>query len=91
MCRQDAKSKATPISERSVNNSHTLADVKVTDFVESNLNDSSKIVLDMNKIDEICMMYLWKIVLLFHAISCPIVGGGGVLNKIHQGGIIKIS
>lgn len=68
-----------------------MADVKIADFVESNLNDSSKIVLDMNKIDEICMVYLWKIVLLFHAVSCPIVGGGGGSNKIHQGGIIKIS
>ena len=30
-----------------------LADIEITDFVESYLNDSSERVLDMNKIDEI--------------------------------------
>ena len=53
LCWADAKKKATPKSEQSANYSRTLADIEITDFVESYLNDSSERVLDMNKIDEI--------------------------------------
>ena len=53
LCWADAKMKATPKSEQSVNYSRTLTDIEITDFVESYLNDSSKRVLDMNKIHEI--------------------------------------
>ena len=45
--------KATPKFERPVNYSRTLADIEITDFVESYLNDSSERVLDINKIDKI--------------------------------------
>ena len=53
VCWADAKKRANPKSKRSVNYSCRLADVEITDFAESYLNDSSERVLDMNKIDEI--------------------------------------
>ena len=52
LCWKDAKKKANPKPERSVNYSPRLAEIEITDFVESYLNDSSERVLDMNKIDE---------------------------------------
>ena len=60
LCWADAKKKATPKSEQSANYSRTLADIEITDFVESYLNDSSERVLDMNKIDEIYKGILMK-------------------------------
>ena len=53
LCWRDAKKKANPKSERSINYSRRLADVEITDFVEIYLNDSSDRVLDMNKIEVI--------------------------------------
>ena len=53
LCWTDAKKKANPKSERSINYSRRLADVEITDFVEIYLNDSSDRVLDMNKIEVI--------------------------------------
>ena len=53
LCWADAKKKANPKSERLVNFSCKLADIEITDFVQSYLNDFSERVLDMNKIDEI--------------------------------------
>ena len=44
---------ANPNSERSVNFSCKLADIEITGFAQSYLNDSSERVLDMNEIDEI--------------------------------------
>ena len=52
MCWKDAKKKANPKPKRSVNYSPRLAEIEITDFVESYLNYSSERVLDMNKIDE---------------------------------------
>ena len=49
----DAEKKATSTSERSINYSRRLADIEITDYVESYLNDSSERVLNINKIDKI--------------------------------------
>ena len=48
LCWADAKKKATLKSEQSANYSRTLADIEITDFVESYLNGSSERVIHMN-------------------------------------------